>query len=671
MDNESSLKEQLKSENAEVRRVAVEKISEQTNKGSLDLLFEAIGDTDWRVRKTAADALVYFNTLEGFYKRIYEALESADNAGKRNAAVEIVTKIGDKAVGTITNYLPHANSEVKKLLIDALGEIKDAACADSVANFLTDSDENVRSAAAETLGKIKHIASVKYLVRVLKKDDMQLQFCALEALERIGEPVDINYIIPLIDKKILRKAAFEVLGKSSEKAAVKHLLGGLSDSSKTIREAAIKAIVNIYDSISEEQEKQNIIKLLSSVSSEELLDKLTVSLNSSYKNIVNSVITLLGFLKATKTIPKILDVYSSDDELAKCKFNAIVAMGSESYDVMKVEFLSRNDSDRYFLAQIMGELKDERYEKLLVDSLNDNFGHLRSAASLALSKLGKAESINQIFPRLNDQYRDVQLAALEALTTLGNLYPKEIRKEIEDNLIANDDKFKISIISLIGRIGIKEDIKHLDMALRFGNPDVRTAAVYAIGTINILDESKHLIMALTDESDKVRIATSKILGLLYSEESVKALIRALGDSNTWVQINSMRSLAQLNASKAIEHITKFLKHENPLLVINAIESLKEMNVPGLKGYLRELLHHKDTEIVKVVINILKESLDEETINDILELLNSDAPDFRILIYKSLGNIKNDEIIKKVMPFIEKESDDMVKRMAKRMLGISS
>jgi HEAT repeat protein len=667
--NFDSIKEQLKSKNPEARRVCVEKIAEHPSQESLSLLFETIGDENWRVRKTAAESLAHLHNFEGFYKQIFSALDSEENAGKRNTAVEIIIRIGEDAVTHVTDFLPYAGFDVKKLLIDALGDIENVLSADTIKEFLNDNDENVRAAAAEALGKIKNKSSVKHLVNVLEKDDMQLQFSALEALESIGEPIDISYITPLFDKKILRKAAIEVLGKSRDKNAVKYLIGALNDSSKASREAAIKAIINVYNAMSDEEDKDEVIKSIRKISSEELIAKLAGSLCSPNPNIQKSVITLFGFLKAVSMIPKILNV-KRDEELRDCKFNAIVLMGKESYDIIKEEFITRNESDRYVLAQIMGVLKDDRYEKILTDSLKDSFGHLRSAAALSLARLGKVESIAHIFPHLNDPYKDVQAAVLEALTTLGRLYPEEIRTEIESNLRDNDDKFKISIISLIGRIGIKKDIKYLDMALRYGNPDIRTAAVYAIGAVNVLEDSKHLILTLTDESENVRIATAKTLGLLYSKESCDALLRALEDNNIWVQINAMRSLAKLNATNSIKQIQKFLRHENPLLIINAMESLKELNAPKLKEYFLELLHHKDMEIIKTAITVLKESfLDEKTLNEILDLLNSDVPEVRILVYKSLENIKDEKIVQKVKPFIEKEKDEIIKRIAKKMLGV--
>ncbi len=670
MEENYHIKEQLKNPNAEVRRVGVEKIAALQTEDALTLLFDAIGDQYWRVRKTAVDSLLRYSDFKGFYKRVFAALEAGDNAGKRNAAVEIVTKLGAKAVAHITEYLFNANFEVKKFLIDALGDIKDVNSSEVVAKLLDDDDENVRSSAAETLGKIKDPSSVKHLVSTLKRDDLQLQFCALEALESIGEPIDIGALIPLLDSKILRKAAFEVMGKSKDDEVVKYLVNGISDTSKASREAAIKAVVNIYNSISDENSKQKIIQRLNEAVTKELLDRIPASLSSAHEEVQKAVISLLGYLKAVKTIPKLLEV-QGDESIKACIFDSIVFMGKESFETIKEVFLTADDSTKDFLAQVMGALKDERYEPLLVESLKSGFWHLRSSAAISLAQLAKGTAIKHIFPVLNDQYKDVQMAALDALTALGNLYPKEIRREIESHLSAQDEQLKINVISLIGRIGIDEDIKHLDMALKDSNPEVRTAAVYAIGAINVLAESKHLVLTLTDESDKVRIAVAKTLGLLYSEESFNSLILALNDPNVWVKINAMRSLAKLQAADAVRRLRKFLQHDDPILVINAIESLKELNAPELKIYLLELLRHKDYEVVKASLGILKESMDDNILKNILELLSSAKADIRILIYKSFEGIKDDNIVQKLTPFIEKEEDEMIQRMAKRVLGIIS
>ncbi|MFC1856393.1 HEAT repeat domain-containing protein, partial [Thermodesulfobacteriota bacterium] len=86
-------------------------------------------------------------------------------------------------------------------------------------------------------------------------------------------------------------------------------------------------------------------------------------------------------------------------------------------------------------------------------------------------------------------------------------------------------------------------------------------------------------------------------------------------------------------------------------------------------YLFSLLDHEDSEIVKTVINILKESLDESSLNAILGVLDSASPDVRILVYKSLEGIESKALIDKAMSYIEKEKDETIRRMAKRVLGV--
>ncbi len=669
MEDTNSLISQYNSDNAEVRRVVVEKIALLNNATAFDFLFTSIGDLDWRVRKTAVDSLLRYKQYDGFFERVYVALESDENAGLRNAAVEIITKLGNTAVNNITDFLSRANYEVKKFLLDALGDIKNINSVGAVAQFLNDEDENVRSSAAETLGKIKDKSSTKYLVEVLSRDELQLQFCALEALVNIAEPIAIDNVIPLINNRILRKAVFEVLGQSKDEHAVKFLVDGIHDNSKASREAAFKAIVNIYKTIDDPTVRGHIIELLSKISSPWLIKKISASLGSSHPKVKKSVITMLGFLQAVDSIPELLDV-GDDDNIRECIFDSIIYMGLMCSDKIREEFMSRGDRDRCFLARLMGAIKDHNSEKILADSLKDRFGHLRSSAAISLAQLNQPESIDVIFPILNDQYEDVQNSALEALTMLAKSYPEEIRETIKRYLGADDDQLKINIITLIGRIGAKEDIEHLDLALRDGNPDVRTAAVYAIGEINVLAESKHLILTLTDESDKVRLATSKVLGNMYSEESFKALLTTLYDSNDWVKVNGMRSLARLNAFDAIEPVARFLEHDNPLLVINAIESLRELAAPNLHEYLSALLSHDDNEVVKTAVSILKDLKDEKALRTLLDVLDSGDPQTRIMIYRAFENVHNKEMIETLLPYIEKESDDMIKRMAKRVLRIN-
>jgi len=88
------------------------------------LLLRALGDADWRVRKTAVEALVGLrgnDVLEG----LLHSLSAHDNAGERNSAIEALIHIGSDSVDALLAAVETHDVDVRKFIVDILGEIKD------------------------------------------------------------------------------------------------------------------------------------------------------------------------------------------------------------------------------------------------------------------------------------------------------------------------------------------------------------------------------------------------------------------------------------------------------------------------------------------------------------------------------------------------------------------
>ena len=76
----------------DVRQKAAQAVA-TSEKRDLPLMFELLGDRDWRVRKTIVDGLVADSGADVVH-RLIDALTDAENAGKRNSATEALIRIG-------------------------------------------------------------------------------------------------------------------------------------------------------------------------------------------------------------------------------------------------------------------------------------------------------------------------------------------------------------------------------------------------------------------------------------------------------------------------------------------------------------------------------------------------------------------------------------------------
>lgn len=203
----------LSSKETEVRRNAVERLGELHTAECVEPLLSALGDKDWRVRKTAVSSLLNFEPNDKIFTGMISSLRSEDNAGLRNAAVEVLTKLGSLSVPFLIDAFKDNDRDVRKFIADILGDINDKRAVSALVRGLSDSDENVTLASVEALGKLKDEAAIEPLLAVLKgSGDNLLLYTIIKALEKIGNPRIVDVLITMVNKPGIEKAVVEALG---------------------------------------------------------------------------------------------------------------------------------------------------------------------------------------------------------------------------------------------------------------------------------------------------------------------------------------------------------------------------------------------------------------------------------------------------------------------------
>src|SRR5437016_13969135 len=94
MNADPMLIEQARSADPDARQKAAYLVAHATDGRDYPLMFELLGDKDWRVRKTIVDGFVRDPRPE-VIERLLDALADAENAGRRNSATEALVRIGD------------------------------------------------------------------------------------------------------------------------------------------------------------------------------------------------------------------------------------------------------------------------------------------------------------------------------------------------------------------------------------------------------------------------------------------------------------------------------------------------------------------------------------------------------------------------------------------------
>ena len=119
----------LESEDAELRRLAIERSRTLPWDEAIRLLVDRLGDASWRVRKAAVERLVACPDSACTAEALIGALGDGENPGRRNAAVEALVACGARVVPHLVAAMTDRDGDVRKLVVDALAGIRDERAA--------------------------------------------------------------------------------------------------------------------------------------------------------------------------------------------------------------------------------------------------------------------------------------------------------------------------------------------------------------------------------------------------------------------------------------------------------------------------------------------------------------------------------------------------------------
>lgn len=330
MDKSRDITGRLHHPEEEIRRKAIEDLDRVSGNENLALLSEALGDASWRVRKTATDAIAHYPERQAAIATLLNALYDSDNVGRRTSAIEALVRIGEPAIDDLIGSYQTYDVDVRKFVLDIIGEIASPKAVPFILKSITDSDENVRLAAVEALGKVGGDQAHEKLTELVSQDqDMTIRFSALHILGRLGRPLPPELVERLLKERMFRRAVFEVLGESPTSVGVEFLTEGIADPAKSARQAAIRSLARAYEKDTTGIMKEKIVQGLkravspsttsSGPSGGQVLKGMAEFIDSSHYHTKRAVIKLLGLVEGEESLRHLFRASLDDtvsDELA-------------------------------------------------------------------------------------------------------------------------------------------------------------------------------------------------------------------------------------------------------------------------------------------------------------------------------------------------------------------
>lgn len=668
MNNETdllkSLEQQFLSSDEEQRRVAVSSLLKAGMPEIRELLYDALGDESWRVRKEALEILFRCPVDDSLIEDMIELLRSSENAGLRNSACEALEKFNEKAVPVLGRYIQDEDADVRKFVIDILGNIASPAPLPLLINALKDSDANVRSSAAENLGKIGDARAVPELLALLDRSNISMCYTVLEALGRIGSPVPLKTVMALSDEALLKKPLFDCLGTIGDADAVPFLIAGLGEKARHVRSAAATSILMLRQRLPESLTLDKIDAPLKELAGTKFAHDFIESVAATEKNLPEHMIKILGLIGDPAASSLLLQGCRHDRLRGVC-LNAFRKIGDEASRSLIKAYPESDQEQKCFIVYICGELQFIESVEIIRDAMESSSHVLRRVAVVAAVNIGDISLIPCLEARLDDEEHDVRVGAVESIARLAEADCADVQRIAGLLSSSHNPEKRRSSVSLYVALKL---VDRLALLMKDENANVRTAAVFALAELKDTQSVNHLVMALFDEEPNVRMAAAGALGEFGGEQSAASLILALDDQNPWVKCAALRSLASLKVAEAEPAIARLALHSDGLVLIALLRAMLEISVEAAKDLSVKALGHDDSEVVKTAIEILTR-IDDIWMDEQAErLISHEQWDIRSLFVKALAEHRGVESLPILKAALETEKDELVRRLITDLIG---
>lgn len=655
-DSFDAIVNSLSSAEEETRRNAVVALSSVALGKSLELIFRAMGDTSWRVRKEAVDIFLAAADAAQYIEGLFSLLRSQDNAGLRNSAAEALTRLGKCSLPVLALHARDDDRDVRKFVIDILGAIGDSSAVQLLVQALDDSDPNVAMSAAENLGNIGCAESLPPLLAALSRNDISLRYTILESLAKIGEPVPLEVLSPYLGEGLLKKAVYECLGSVGRADAAPLVVHGLAEVGKSAREAAVKALMAIRDRFPEEWAENDGDAQLRGLTDTPVVEGLLALLETSDNALRRALIRIFGLIGDPRTARAILRSCRREQLLPDC-IAALCAQGAVSIEILEEEFDGGDEGERANILRLCGEMGLRESAPLLSRTLDQPSPQVREAAVRSAGKIGLIELIPEIAALLADFDQDVRIAALETLALLAGRDAVSVGKIAAALTVAEESDKRRDAVHLCG---VLHDRERLALLMKDADDLVRRAAVQSLARLGGDDAVHHLTMALTDENAGVRIAAASTLGDTGMQNAVEPLILVMADSDPWVRCAALRSLGKIGGDIALVAIEGALDEADGLVSLAALDALKHFDTDRSRQLARRATTASNSDVVKSAIELLAELGDSWLDEHWQEFLQHPHWDVRNMVVRYLAEKRGQESLSLLRQALETEADDLVR-----------
>jgi HEAT repeat protein len=322
--------------------------------------------------------------------------------------------------------------------------------------------------------------------------------------------------------------------------------------------------------------------------------------NDSLKRASLRILGWLGDISSVLPLLKLLGYESLQQEAMA----SLVDIGRANPGALLSAWTSVSGEQRAYLAYAMGEAGCNEAVSLLQGNLQDENPQIVCMSVYALGRLDAVDSLPSLTECLKSEITEVQEAATQALTALGNRFPDETFDSLRPLLADNDPMQRMFAVTVLRELDNPAVLDALAMSIKDSSAEVRRAAVKVFERYDVSAHISSLLLSMTDEDAEVRRTVVDILGKSGEEDAIEGLQLALQDEDLWVRSSAVRGIGRLAGEQGRPLLEQALGDPVGLVSIAALETLADVCGAGAISQMIAALDHADEEVVTAAMNLL-------------------------------------------------------------------
>ncbi|GAB4274312.1 MAG: hypothetical protein Kow0029_14560 [Candidatus Rifleibacteriota bacterium] len=598
----------MKSPNEEIRFFACAALGRNPIPQGVTTLLRALGDSRWRVRKSASDALVKYG--EAVIAPLQQVLRNTQDEDVSFWAIKTLGKLGPKAQKFLLEALRSGEKNIRYVIAAALGESGDKRVIRVLIESLADPDWTIRKSATMALAEIGNNA-VEMMLEYLRGPNEDIRDGCLRALVKTG------------DKGLQR--LFDEIVK-------------MDDNHRFLI-------------------RRSIVKIGSRV-----VEPLMRLFKSENPEILSFAASALGEIGNPRAVPVLINGLShSDWNVRRCSAYALSEIGERGVDKIAEALKSNNDDVRYWGTRILESI-GEPGVPYLIKALNDSNREIRFFAAKALAGAFDANVARSLINALSDEVWSVRKIAAESITKLEQLNIEDLLRHISSD---NAD-VRYWVRKIISEIGIKYLPKIIE-TMRKGDAELRLYSVQAAGLIDSPELIEPLIGALRDDSEWVRTYAAISLGQTGDKRAIIPLIRSLSDRNADVRRNIVLAFSKLG-EQVFPELIKCIEGDDIELKKNAAIAFAEINDDRGVDYIVMLMEEPEEAVRSAAAEALGYFPCVKAKAILTESLEDESVKVRLSVIRALGRMNSEPEILALINHMGKVRDEREARTIKRTLA---